>query len=77
MPAQDAEPLRENERLRKGNRIRRVESEAQKNGDILRGSKAAKFQYIAEYRGVLTRSHLCRLTGVTERRLHAWKHRPQ
>ncbi len=35
-----------------------------------------KFQYIAEYRGILTRSHLCRLMGVSERGLHAWKHRP-
>jgi hypothetical protein len=34
-----------------------------KSGDILRGSKAEKFQYIAEYRGALTR-HLCRLMGV-------------
>ena len=34
-----------------------------------------KFQYIADYQGVLTRSHLCRLMGVTERGLHAWKHR--
>ena len=35
-----------------------------------------KVQYIAEYRGVLTRGHLCRLMGVSERGLHAWKHRP-
>ncbi|OCC01878.1 integrase [Labrys sp. WJW] len=35
-----------------------------------------RFQYIAEYRGILTRSHLCRLMGVSERGLHAWKHRP-
>jgi putative transposase len=35
-----------------------------------------KFQYIAEYRGTLTRGHLCRLMGVSERGLHAWKHRP-
>jgi putative transposase len=35
-----------------------------------------RFQYIAEYRGVLTRGHLCRLMGVSERGLHAWKHRP-
>ena len=35
-----------------------------------------KFQYIADYSGSLTRSHLCRLMGVTERGLHAWKHRP-
>ena len=35
-----------------------------------------KFQYIAEYRGGLTRSRLCRLMGVTERGFGAWKHRP-
>ena len=35
-----------------------------------------KFQYSADYSGCLTRSHLCRLMGVTERGLHAWKHRP-
>ena len=35
-----------------------------------------KFQYIVEYRGVLTRGRLCRLMGVSERGLHAWKHRP-
>ena len=33
-----------------------------------------KFQYIAEYRGGLIRSHLCRLMGVSERGLRAWKH---
>ncbi|TKW64465.1 MAG: IS3 family transposase [Paracoccus denitrificans] len=77
VPAQDAELLRENERLRKENRILREEREVpKKGGDVLRGSKAVKFQYIAEYRGVLTRSHLCRLMGVSERGLHAWKHRP-
>lgn len=35
-----------------------------------------RFEYIAEYRDNLTRSHLCRLMGVTERGLHAWNHRP-
>jgi len=30
----------------------------------------------ADYSGCLTRSHLCRLIGVTERGLRAWKHRP-
>ena len=35
-----------------------------------------RFQYIAEYRGTLTRGHLCRLMGVSERGLHAWRHRP-
>ena len=33
-----------------------------------------KFQYVAEYRGGLIRSHLCRLMGVSERGLRAWKH---
>ena len=33
-----------------------------------------KFQYIAEYCGTLTRSHLCRMMGVSERGLYAWKH---
>lgn len=47
-----------------------------KSGDVLGGPKAVTFQYIAEYRGTLTRSHLCRLMGVSERGLHAWKHRP-
>ena len=35
-----------------------------------------RFQYIAEYRGNLGRSHLCRLMGVTKRGLHAWKNVP-
>ena len=35
-----------------------------------------KFQYIAAYRGTLSRGHLCRLMGVSERGLHAGKHRP-
>lgn len=55
---------------------RRMEGSIKKGCNSLRSSKAVKFQYIAEYRGTLTRSHLCRLMGVTERGLHAWKHRP-
>jgi putative transposase len=35
-----------------------------------------KLQYIADYSGCLTRSHLYRLMGVTARGPHAWKHRP-
>ena len=35
-----------------------------------------KFQSIAAYRGTRTRSQQCRLTGVAERGLYAWKHRP-
>ncbi len=53
-----------------------MEGGAKRTGDVLRSSKAVKFQYIAECRGVLTRGHLCRLMGVSERGLHAWKHRP-
>ena len=54
----------------------RGEGSIKKSCDVLRGSKAVKFQYIAEYRGGLTRSHLCHLMGVTERGFRAWKHRP-
>ena len=71
VPAQDAELLRENKRLRKENRILQEERETLKIGDVLRGSKAVRFQCIAEYRGSLTRSPLCRLMGVAERGLHA------
>ena len=49
---------------------------SKKGGDVLRGPKAVKFQYIADYSGCLTRSHLCRLMEVTERGFRAWKHRP-
>jgi phage antirepressor YoqD-like protein len=53
-----------------------MEGSIKKSGDALRGPKAMKFQYIADYRGSLTRGHLCRLMEVTERGLHAWRHRP-
>ena len=45
-------------------------------GDVLRGSKAVRFQFIASYRGSLSRSHLCRMMGVTDRGLRAWLRRP-
>lgn len=32
-----------------------------------------RFQFIADYRGELSRSRLCRLMGVTDRGLRAWK----
>lgn len=35
-----------------------------------------KFQFIASYRGSLPRSHLCRMLGVTDRGLRAWRRRP-
>lgn len=35
-----------------------------------------KFQFIASYRGSLSRSHLCRMMGVSDRGLRAWRHRP-
>jgi putative transposase len=41
----------------------------QKGGSVLRGSKAVRFQFIASYRGSLSRSHLCRMMGVTDRGL--------
>lgn len=35
-----------------------------------------RFQFIADYRGRLSRSRLCRLMGVTDRGLRAWLRRP-
>lgn len=35
-----------------------------------------RFQFIADYRGKLSRSRLCRLMGVTDRGLRAWRRRP-
>ena len=35
-----------------------------------------KFQFIASYQGSLSRSHLCRMMGVTDRGLRAWLRRP-
>ena len=35
-----------------------------------------RFQFIASYRGSLSRSHLCRMMGVTDRGLRAWLRRP-
>lgn len=34
------------------------------------------FQFIANYEGSLSRTHLCRMFGVTDRGLRAWRHRP-
>ena len=41
-----------------------------------RRADTVKFQYIVDYLGPLTRAHLCRLMGVAERGLRAWRHRP-
>ena len=35
-----------------------------------------RFRFIASYRGTLSRSHLCRLMGVSDRGLRAWRRRP-
>lgn len=35
-----------------------------------------KFQFIASYRGSLSPSHLCRMMGVSDRGLRAWRRRP-
>ena len=77
IPAHDADFLRENERLRKENRILREEREIFEKGcNILRGSKALRFRFITDYRGFLSRSRICRLMGVTDRGLRVWKRRP-
>lgn len=55
-PEHGADLLRENERLRKENRILREERAVLKNDSVLCGSKAVKFQFIASYRGSLSRS---------------------
>jgi putative transposase len=35
-----------------------------------------KFAFLDNYRGGLSRAHACRVMGVTDRGLRAWKHRP-
>ena len=35
-----------------------------------------KFAFLDDYRGGLSRTHACRVMGVTDRGLRAWKHRP-
>jgi len=42
----------------------------------IRGSKAVRFQFIVSYRDCLSRSHLCRMMGVTDRGMRAWRRRP-
>ncbi|QRZ15801.1 IS3 family transposase [Paracoccus methylovorus] len=77
VPERDADLLCENERLRKESRILREEREVPKKaGSVLRGSKAMEFQFIASYRGSLSCTHLCRMMGVTDRGLRAWRRRP-
>ena len=85
----DQNLLRENERLRRENRILKEERELLKKGEtisaigsrtmvepVLRGPKAVKFAFVDDYRGSLSRAHACRVMGVTDRGLRAWKHRP-
>ncbi len=74
---EDAELRREHERLRKENRVLREEREVSKKGrNLLCEPKAMRFQFIAEYRGDLSRAHLCRMMQVSDRGLRAWRRRP-
>jgi putative transposase len=43
---------------------------------VLRGPKAVKFAFLNDYRGLLSKECACRLMGVTDRGLRAWKDRP-
>ena len=43
---------------------------------VLRGPKAVKFAFLDDYRGILSKARACRVMGVTDRGLRAWKHRP-
>ena len=38
--------------------------------------KAVKFAFLDEYHGLLSKAHACRLMGVTDRSLRAWRDRP-
>ncbi len=88
-PDPDQNLLRENERLRRENRILKEERDLLKKGEtisaigsrtmvepVLRGPKAVKFAFLDDYRGLLSRARACRVMGVTDRGLRAWKHRP-
>ena len=35
-----------------------------------------KFAFLDDYRGILSKARACRVMGVTDRGLRAWKHRP-
>ncbi len=43
---------------------------------VLRGPKAVKFAFLDDYRGIFSKARACRVMGVTDRGLRAWKHRP-
>ncbi|WP_370736553.1 IS3 family transposase [Tropicibacter naphthalenivorans] len=88
--AEDAELRRENGRLRKENRILREQREVLKKAAstdrqgilqecperFLREPKAMRFQFFAEYRGSLSRAHLCRMMQVSDRGLRASRSGP-
>lgn len=74
MPDQDADLPRENDWLRKQNRILR-EREVLKAAHFY-GSKAVRFQFVASCRGSLSPSRPCHMTGVADRGLRAWQRRP-
>ncbi len=53
-----------------------AEAVSLEGSSALRGPKAMTFQFIARYRGSLSPSHLCRMMGVSDRGLRAWRRRP-
>jgi HTH-like domain len=43
---------------------------------VLGGPKVVKFAFLDDYRGLLSKARACRVMGVTDRGLRAWKRRP-
>ncbi|WP_373687857.1 IS3 family transposase [Gluconobacter sp. P5B12] len=69
--------LRENERLRRENLLLKEERELLKKANtVLREPKIVRFAFIARYHGPLSCERVCRLFGVSDRGLRAWRRRP-
>ena len=103
-PGPDQDLVRENELLRRENRVLKDLSRIRKQSGglfsrrmwdllkkgetistigsrtmvepVLRDPKAVKFAFLDDYCGILSMARACRVMGVTDRGLRAWKHRP-